>query len=55
MTKEEVICLTIDKYVDLQRIKRANHGVVNTELDYQIKGTAVKLSSMGILVEGITL
>lgn len=38
MTKEELICLTIDKYVDLQRIKKANNGVVNMELDYQIKG-----------------
>lgn len=55
MTKEELICLTIDKYVDLQRIKKANNGVVNMELDYQIKGTIVKLSSMGVSVEGLVL
>ncbi|MBQ6843553.1 MAG: hypothetical protein IJO60_02830 [Agathobacter sp.] len=55
ITKEELICLTIDKYVDLQRIKKANQGAVNTELDYQIKGTVAKLSSMGVSVEDITL
>ena len=41
--------------MDLQRIKKANGDVVNTELDYQIKGTVAKLSSMGVSVEDITL
>lgn len=54
-SREEIVCLLIDNYVDLQRIKKANGGVENAELDYQIKGTAVKLASMGILVEGITI
>lgn len=55
MTREELICLTIDKYVDLQRIKKANNGVTNMELDYQIKETVAKLSFMGVTVENITL
>ena len=41
--------------MDLQRIKRANGDVENAELDYQIKGTIAKLSSMGVSVEDITL
>ena len=52
MTREELISLTIDKYTDLQRIKKANG---NTELDYQLKVTIAKLSSLGISVEDITL
>lgn len=55
MTREELICITIDKYTDLQRIKKANHGIENTELDYQMKGTIAKLSSMGVSVGDITL
>ena len=45
MTREELISLTIDKYTDLQRIKKSNGGVENKELDYQIKVTLAKLSS----------
>lgn len=55
MTREQLICILIDKYTDLQRIKIANNGVKNNELDYQIEGTKLKLSSMGISVDGITL
>ncbi len=55
MTREELISITIDKYTDLQRIKRANGNVQNDELDYQLKVTAAKLSSLGISVEDITL
>lgn len=55
MTREELISITIDKYTDLQRIKRANGNVQNDELDYQLKVTVAKLSSLGISVEGITL
>lgn len=51
MTREELISLTIDKYTDLQRIKKSNGGVENKELDYQIKVTLAKLSSLGISVE----
>lgn len=55
MTKEELITITIEKYMDLQRIKKANAGTKNEELEYQIKGTVAKLSSMGVSVEDITL
>ena len=39
MTREELISLTIDKYTDLQRIKKANGNTENKELDYQLKVT----------------
>ena len=52
---EELIALTIDKYTDLQRIKKANGNVENKELNYQLKITIAKLSSLGISVEDITL
>ena len=55
MTREELISLTIDKYTDLQRIKKANGNTENKELDYQPKVTIAKLSSLGISVEDITL
>lgn len=55
MTREELISLTIDKYTDLQRIKKANGGNENKELEYQLKVTVEKLSSLGISVEDITL
>ena len=55
MTREELISLTIDKYTDLQRIKKANGSTENKELDYQLKVTVAKLSSLGISVENITL
>lgn len=47
--------MLIDKYTDLQRIKKANGEVVNTELEYQIKTTVAKLASMGVKVEDLTL
>ena len=55
MTREELISLTIDKYTDLQRIKKANGGNENKELEYQLTVTVAKLSSLGISVEDITL
>ena len=55
MTEKELITVLIDKYTDLQRIKRANKGTPNEELDYQIKVTTAKLSSMGINVEDLSL
>ena len=54
-TRGELISLTIDKYTDLQRIKKANGNTENKELDYQLKVTIAKLSSLGISVEDITL
>ena len=55
MTDKELITVTIDRYTDLQRIKRANGDHDNPELDYQIKVTIAKLSSLGVSVEDITL
>ena len=55
MTEKELITVLIDKYTDLQRIKRANNGVENQELKYQIKVTIAKLASLGVSVEDITL
>ena len=51
MTEKELIAVLIDKYTDLQCIKRANKDTPNEELDYQIKVTVAKLSSMGVSVE----
>lgn len=53
MTEKELITVLIDKYTDLQRIKRANNGVENQELEYQIKVTIAKLASLGVSVEWI--
>lgn len=55
MTEKELITVLIDKYTDLQRIKKANKDMVNEELEYQIKTTRAKLSSMGVNVEDLTL
>ena len=55
MTEKELITVLIDKYTDLQRIKRANNGVENQELEYQIKVAIAKLASLGVSVEDITL
>lgn len=55
MTEKELITVTIDRYTDLQRIKKANGDYKNPELDYLIKVTIAKLSSMGVSVEDITL
>lgn len=55
MTEKELITFTIDTYMNLQRIKKANGDYDNKELDYQLKGTIAKLSSMGVNIEDITL
>jgi hypothetical protein len=55
MTEKELISITIDRYTDLQQIKRANGDYKNEMLDYLIKVTTAKLSSLGVNVEDITL
>lgn len=55
MTEKELIAVLIDKYTDLQRIKKANKNTPNEELEYQIKATTAKLSSMDVNVEDLTL
>ena len=54
MSDKELITITIDRYAELQRIKQSN-GTQNKELDYSIKLTVAKLSSLGVNVEDITL
>ncbi|MCM1089625.1 MAG: hypothetical protein NC092_08565 [Butyrivibrio sp.] len=55
MSDKELIAVTIDRYTDLQRIKNANGDYNNPELEYQIRITVAKLSSLGVNVEDITL
>lgn len=55
MSREELMSIIIDNYVDLQRIKKANGDVVNEELEYQIKGTIAKLSAIGVTVADLAL
>lgn len=55
VTEKELIATTIDIYMNLQRIKKANGDYENKELDYQLKGVIAKLSSLGVNVEDITL
>ena len=55
MTDKELIAITIDRYTDLQRVKKANGNHENTELEYLIKITTTKLASLGVNVEDITL
>ena len=52
MTEKELITITIEYYMNLQRIKKETE---NKELDYQIRGTVAKLSSLGVNVEDLTL
>ena len=55
MTDKELITVTIDRYTDLQQIKKANGDHKNEMLDYLIKVTVAKLSSLGVNIEDITL
>ena len=55
MTDKELITITIDRYAELQQIKKANGNHENEILDYAIKLAVAKLSSMGVNVEDITL
>ncbi len=55
MSEKERITITMDRYAELQCIKRENGDYKNKELDYAIKLTAAKLSSLGVNIEDITL
>lgn len=55
MTEKELITVMIDNYMNLQRIKKANGGSENKELEYQLKGLVAKLSSFGLNIEDLTL
>ena len=55
MPEKELITVTIDNYMNLQRIKKANGDNKNDGLDYQLKSLIAKLSSFGVNVEDLTL
>ena len=50
MTLDELKQVTIDYYVNLQRIKKADTGN-NPELEYQLKIARNKLSALGLSTE----
>ena len=54
MTLDELKQLTIDYYVNLQRIKKAGNEK-NPELEYQLKVYKNKLASMGVSTEDYEL
>ena len=54
MSREELICFLIDEFADYQEIRKANKEE-NPVLEYKIKSTAVKLSSLGVNVEDLIL
>lgn len=51
VTEKELITVMIDKYIDLQRIKKANGDHESTELAYQLRVIKNKLSVLGIPTE----
>ena len=55
MSDKELVTMTIEHYGDLQRIKQANGDYENPALDYILKLTIAKLTSLGVNVEDITL
>ena len=54
INEKEMVNNLIDKYADLQRIKKAEKAV-NEELEYQLKVTKAKLESFGIIIEDLEL
>lgn len=52
-TEKEMINNLIDKYTDLQRIKRVEN--LEKEVDYQLKVTKAKLESFGIITSDLEM
>lgn len=52
-TEKEMINNLIDKYADLQRIKKSDD--LEKELDYQIRVTKAKLESFGIITSDLEM
>ena len=52
-TEKEMINNLIDKFTDLQRIKKSPD--IEKEIDYQIKVTKAKLESFGIVTENLEI
>ena len=55
MNDKEIKIMLIQKYKNLQRIKKANGNHKNDELEYQIKSIATKLSVISVTVDDLTL
>ena len=55
MSDKELVTITIEHYSHLQQIKQMNGDQKNPALEYIIKVTVAKLSSLGVNVEDITL
>lgn len=53
VNEKEMINNLIDKYTDLQRIKKAND--LEKEVDYQLKVVKAKLESCGIVTENLDI
>jgi hypothetical protein len=54
MNEKEMINNLIDKYTDLQRIKKEETGQ-NKELEYQLTITKAKLESFGIITQDLEI
>lgn len=52
-TEKEMINNLIDKFTDLQRIKKSSD--LEKEVDYQIKITKAKLESFGVITEDLEI
>ena len=52
-TEKEMISNLIDKYTDLQRIKKSDN--LEKEVDYQLTITKAKLESFGIVTEDLEM
>lgn len=52
-SEKEMINSLIDKYADLQRIKKSDN--LEKEVDYQLKVTKAKLESFGIVTESLDM
>ena len=55
MTEKELITVLIDKYTDLQRIKKANNNVENEELEYQIRAEYLELQKKPLRIGAFLL
>ena len=55
MSDKELVCVMIDQFGALQRMKKANGNHRNSKLDYALKLIAAKLYAFGVNVGNITL
>ena len=53
MNEKEMINNLIDKYTDLQRIKKSDN--IEKEVDYQLRLTKAKLESFGIITSELDM